>query len=123
MPTRDSLAAVAPLTQVAGFAAALAAHEQGEAAIVYPAIEGLHDAAPVIATRKAEEAEASGKIADLKALDPSSDEFEIGLKELKSAVEAHAGKEEADVFPLLASLAAAKRSELGASMTEAVKAR
>ena len=99
----------------------LAAHEQGEAAIVYPAIEGLHDAAPVIATRKAEEAEASGKIADLKALDPSSDEFEIGLKELKSAVEAP-GKEEAEVFPFLASLAAAKRSELGASMAQAVKA-
>ena len=103
-------------------AGVLTAHESGEAAIVYPAIEGLDNAAPVIAARKAEEAEAAGKIADLKALDPTSDRFAAGLNELKAAVEAHAGKEEAEVFPFLASLASAKRSELGASMTQAVKA-
>ena len=99
----------------------LAAHEHGEESIVYPAIEDIEGAVTVIAARKAEEHAASQKIAELKKLDPSSESFLAGFKELKSAVEAHAGSEEAEVFPLLASLDGNKRSELGAAMAEAVK--
>ena len=99
----------------------LAAHEHGEEAHVYPALETMGGkAAQVIEARKAEEAEASEKIAQLKALDPTSAEFATGIAQLKSAVEAHAGKEEAEVFPLLSSLDEATRSELGASMQNAM---
>ena len=106
----------------ANLAEVLAAHEHGEESIVYPAILGLTNAGDVVADRQAEEAAASRKIAELKSLDPHSDEFAEGLEELKSAVEAHAGNEEAEVFPLLQTLDATKRSELGAAMLEATGA-
>jgi hemerythrin superfamily protein len=99
----------------------LAAHEHGEEAHVYPALETMGDkASQIIEERRAEEAEASDKIAQIKSLAPLSTEFATGIAQLKKAVEAHAAKEEAAVFPLLSSLDEATRSKLGDSMINAM---
>lgn len=80
----------------------LAAHERAEADVVYPALRAIDDAGARIASdRFAEEQQAEQDLAALVRIGVDSPDFELAFKTFRSAVEAHADNEEAEVLPAL----------------------
>jgi hemerythrin superfamily protein len=80
----------------------LVRHEVAEEVVVYPAVREEPGGPGIADARVAEEAESERLLAHLERVDPMSEEFLGALRDLESAVVAHAQKEEAEVFPLLA---------------------
>jgi hemerythrin superfamily protein len=81
----------------------LTMHEAGEEAVVHPAAtRALPRGEAVVAARIREETEAKKAISELKVLNPSSAEFDTKIHKLRSAVLAHAGREEREEFNKLA---------------------
>lgn len=88
--------AFAPLVRL------LAVHETAEEMVVYPAVRNAGEEGDRIAdARLVEEDEAKKLLADLEKLDPASPEFTEPFRQFRAAVEAHAEREEREVFPLL----------------------
>ena len=82
----------------------LSAHEAAEEKIVHPeAKQAIKDGPREVAARVNEEMEAKKALAALSQLDVASDEFETKIRELQSAVLAHANSEEKEEFDKLAS--------------------
>ena len=82
--------------------------------MVYPAIRELGDEGERVAQQRiAEEEKASQVLAELKASDPSTPEFETKFTAFSGDVDKHASSEEAEVLPLLEKLDDARRAELG----------
>jgi len=79
----------------------LVRHEVAEGAVVYPALRQEPGGAAIAEARRREESEAERVLARLEELDPLTDEFHAAVRDLESAVQDHAQKEEAEVFPLL----------------------
>jgi iron-sulfur cluster repair protein YtfE (RIC family) len=80
----------------------LVRHEVAEAVVVYPALRQEPGGAAIAEARRREESEAEQVLARLEKLDPLTEEFRGAIRDLESAVQDHAQKEEAEVFPLLA---------------------
>ena len=80
----------------------LVRHEVGEEVVVYPALRHEPGGDAIAEARRREESEAEELMARLEKLDPTTEEFRGAIRDLESAVLAHAEKEEAEVFPLLA---------------------
>ena len=94
-------------------ASMLHAHETAEQSVVYPAIRELGDEGERVAQQRiTEEEKASQVLADLKATDPSTPEFEAMFTAFSGDVETHARNEEAEVLPLLEKFDDARRAEL-----------
>jgi hemerythrin superfamily protein len=80
----------------------MSAHEAAEEKIVHPAAKGVIKDGPMeVAARESEEMEAKKALAALSRLDVSSDQFETKIRELQSAVLAHASSEEKEEFDKL----------------------
>ena len=77
-------------------------HEVAEEVVVYPALRREPGGDPIADARLREESVAEQMLARLEHLDPVTEEFRGAIKDLEAAVLAHAHKEEAEVFPLLA---------------------
>jgi len=97
-----------------GLARTIKAHETAEQSVIYPALREMGDEGARIAdARMAEEKTASKVLAELEAMDASSAGFEDKFNSFRSAVEAHASSEEAEVLPLIMSRDAGDRRQLG----------
>ncbi|MDQ3757978.1 MAG: hemerythrin domain-containing protein [Actinomycetota bacterium] len=80
----------------------LAVHETAEEMVVYPALRAAGEEGNRVAdARLQEEDQAKKMLSDLEKLDPASSEFTEPFREFRAAVEAHAEREEQEVFPLL----------------------
>jgi hemerythrin superfamily protein len=79
----------------------LVRHEVAEETVVYPALREEPGGDVIADARIAEEAETEALLARMEKLDPTTEEFLGAVKDLQSAVLAHAQKEEDEVFPLL----------------------
>jgi hemerythrin superfamily protein len=78
----------------------LAVHETGEEMVVYPALRKLGaDAERIAKERLAEEDEAKIALHELENIGLNEPAFATKIAALQSAVLAHAGAEERDVFP------------------------
>jgi len=99
----------------------LKAHEKGEEEVVYPAILQDRDSAETSAVdaRIAEEKSAEQVLQRLTAMDVSSDEFESAFASFRAAVERHASREEAEIFPVLRERDADERKRLGEALIKA----
>jgi iron-sulfur cluster repair protein YtfE (RIC family) len=80
----------------------LVRHEAAEEMVVYPALRQEPGGAVIAEARRREESEAEAVLARLEKLDPVTEEFRSAVRDLESAVQGHAQKEETEVFPLLA---------------------
>jgi hemerythrin superfamily protein len=97
----------------------LAIHEAAEEEVVHPrARRDLDNGEPLIAERLEEEHEAKVALSELEKLDVDSEEFTAKIKELQSAVLAHAEHEENEEFDRLRK---ALTDEELARMTNSVK--
>jgi hemerythrin superfamily protein len=101
----------------------LSVHEAAEERIVHPeAKRAIKDGPMEVAARTNEEKEAKKALAALGQLDVASDEFETKIRDLQSAVLAHADSEEKEEFDKLASkLDAGKLKDMREAL-EAVEA-
>jgi hemerythrin superfamily protein len=80
----------------------LAVHETAEEMIVYPSIRSAGaDGKRIADARTQEEDRAKKMLSDLEKLELDSAEFETQFASFREAVEIHAEREEAEVFPLL----------------------
>ena len=81
----------------------LAVHETAEEMIVYPALRTVDEAGVggVADQHLQEEDQAKKDLVDLERMGTASPDFDLAFKSFRSAVEAHAEGEEADVFPRL----------------------
>jgi hemerythrin superfamily protein len=79
----------------------LVRHEAAEEVVVYPALRQEPGGVVIAEARRREESEAEHVLARLEKLDPTTEEFRGAIRDLQSAVQDHAQKEEAEVFPLL----------------------
>jgi iron-sulfur cluster repair protein YtfE (RIC family) len=79
----------------------LVRHEVAEEVVVYPALRREPGGVVIAEARRREESEAEHVLARLEKLDPMTEEFRGAIRDLESAVQDHAQKEEAEVFPLL----------------------
>lgn len=80
----------------------LVQHEVAEEEVVFPSVRRLAGAdRRVVDARIAEQAEAEELLADMEAMTPGSSEFVRALSTLKTAVLAHAEREESEILPLL----------------------
>jgi hemerythrin superfamily protein len=79
----------------------LVRHEAAEEVVVYPALREEPGGDDVADARLAEEAAAEKLLARMEKLDPTTEEFLGAVRDLETAVLAHAQNEEDDVFPLL----------------------
>jgi iron-sulfur cluster repair protein YtfE (RIC family) len=80
----------------------LVRHEVAEEVVVYPALRQEPGGAAIAEARRREESQAERVLARLEKLDPFTEEFRGAIRDLELAVQDHAQKEEAEVFPLLA---------------------
>lgn len=94
---------------------ALRMHMRIEEEIFYPALEQDAEFKGLMAESVPEHNEARSFLDDMEALNnPASDEFQSLLTKLRTAVNQHAEKEEADIFPrALATLGPDRIAELG----------
>lgn len=82
--------------------ATLAVHETTEEVFVHPlARRAGPDGERIVEARLAEEREATKVLADLEKLGPNGDQFGTRLTMFQRAVQAHAEKEELELFPLI----------------------
>jgi hemerythrin superfamily protein len=97
-------------------------HEAAEETIVYPIVREISDdAAAEVDQRIAEETEAKGVLADLKAMDPSTEEFKRAFDAFKLDVDAHANAEEATIFQIIeSSVPSGKLDEMAAKLQAAI---
>jgi len=104
--------------------ALMSAHETAEEKVVHPTAKHILRGGPAeVAARLAEETEAKKTLAALDKLDVESPEFETKIRELQSAVLAHAKSEEKEEFDKLqVTLAPAKLKDMRKDV-EAVEAR
>lgn len=80
----------------------LEAHEGAEAEVVYPSLRSLGGSPERVGRQRlAEEAQARVDMAELARIGSRCPDFEVAFKSFRSAVEGHAEREEAEVFPLL----------------------
>jgi hemerythrin superfamily protein len=101
----------------------LAVHETAEELVVHPAARQLSDeAAAVVDQRLAEEQVAERMLASLDGAGADGGELGGELVELRRVVEAHAGAEEADLFPLLEERLPAEELRQMAERVEAAEA-
>lgn len=94
----------------------LAVHETAEEEIVYPALR-RHGGENVVETRTAEEDTAKRALADLEGMDPMSPLFMNQFAAFEHDVQAHAGKEEAEVLPLLREFDQDQRRRMATAFT------
>lgn len=87
-------------TAFAALADLLERHELGEQAVVHPAVKEL-EAREIAGERMTEEQAADKDLAELRKLGVDSPEFDARFSEFRSAVLAHAEREEQVEFPLL----------------------
>ena len=94
---------------------ALRVHMRIEEKIFYPALERDPEFKGIMAESVPEHDEARSFLDGMEALNnPASDEFQALLTKLRTAVNQHAEKEEADIFPrALATLGPDRVAELG----------
>jgi hemerythrin superfamily protein len=98
----------------------LAMHETAEEMVLYPAVKAGGDAGKRAAkARLAEEDRAKKTLAALEKLDPDSPQFADLFVAFRADVEAHAEREEAEIFPMLESTQDEGRLEM---MTKALRA-
>lgn len=82
--------------------ALLTMHETAEQQVVYPALQALSEPNRLLAVEQMrDEMQAKRDLVELRRMGPSSPDFELAFKSFRSAVEAHADREEAEVFPEL----------------------
>ena len=80
----------------------LAVHETAEEMVIYPAIRSAgEEGNKIVEARLQEEDQAKKQLSDLEKLDPASGEFDALFRQVRTAVESHAEKEEQEAFPLL----------------------
>lgn len=109
-----SLSGAAQQAALKKLAPTLEAHEHAEETVVYPRISALGaDAVKVVEARETEEAKGATMLKELVS-DDMCDGFSEKVNEFKDAVLTHATNEENEVFPLLNSLPADERQQLGA---------
>ena len=81
----------------------LAVHETAEEEVVYPVLRQVGGGDSLVEARLAEEDKAKKMLVELERRGPDSPGFVDQLQDVKVAVEAHAEREEREVFPLLRS--------------------
>ncbi len=80
----------------------LAVHETAEEMVVYPAVRSTGpDGDRLADARTAEESEAKDALSELEKTDITSPDFDTRLQAFEQLVDAHAGNEEQEIFPLL----------------------
>jgi hemerythrin superfamily protein len=72
----------------------MAVHETAEEEIIHPAARALPDGGPTVAARLREEYEAKTALVELETMKVDSEEFDLKLRALETAVKDHAKKEE-----------------------------
>jgi hemerythrin superfamily protein len=102
--------------------AMLTAHERGEQEVVHPVTKGVVDDPEIVAERVLEERQADLSLAELRALNPDSDEFDRRFAAFREAVIAHAGWEERVEFPELRRTQTAEQLRYLANELRAVQA-
>jgi hemerythrin superfamily protein len=101
----------------------LSAHEAAEEKVVHPEAKHVIAGGPAeVAARVDEEKDAKKALTALSQLDVSSDEFEAKIRELQSAVLAHAKSEEKEEFDKLARQLDDKKLKEMRKAVEAVEA-
>jgi iron-sulfur cluster repair protein YtfE (RIC family) len=80
----------------------LVRHEVAEEVVIFPALRKLPGGDVIARARIEEQSEAESQLARMEKLDPTAPEFMAELTDLKAAVLEHAGREETEAFPLLA---------------------
>ena len=78
---------------------ALTIHAEAEETIVYPALEEFDETEDQAEHSYDEHAEVKAMLAQMSELEPSSDEFQTLLSELKTNVRHHVAEEEGELFP------------------------
>ena len=78
---------------------ALTVHAEAEETIVYPALEEFDETEDQAEHSYDEHAEVKSMLAQMGELEPSSDEFQTLLSELKTSVQHHVKEEEGELFP------------------------
>ncbi|MCA1625406.1 MAG: hemerythrin domain-containing protein [Acidobacteria bacterium] len=78
---------------------ALTIHAEAEETIVYPALEEFDETEDQAEHSYDEHAEVKSMLAQMSELEPSSDEFQTLLSELKTSVRHHVAEEEGELFP------------------------
>ena len=92
----------------------LAVHEAAEEAHVHPVVRHIsHTGRELTTARRAEEKEAKELLATLLRTGPHGDGYLTMLRKLRSAVLAHAAREEREEFPLLMHVSPLRRAMLG----------
>jgi hypothetical protein len=99
---------------------ALMAHEHGELEAVYPALARYPELKQFVDQHAKEANELDGMIKRLDGMSPESDEWASVFSSLGSAVVAHAGEEENEIFPVaLNAIGADRAKELDRAFKEA----
>lgn len=78
---------------------ALTVHAEAEETIVYPALEEFEETEEEAEHSYDEHAEVKSLLAQMGELDPTTDEFQNLLSELKTNVQHHVKEEENELFP------------------------
>ncbi len=78
---------------------ALTVHAEAEETIVYPALEEFDETEDQAEHSYDEHAEVKSMLAQMGELEPSGDEFQTLLSELKASVQHHVAEEEGELFP------------------------
>jgi len=78
---------------------ALTIHAEAEETIVYPALEEFEETEDQADHSYDEHAEVKSMLAQMGELEPTSEEFQTLLTELKTSVEHHVQEEETELFP------------------------
>jgi iron-sulfur cluster repair protein YtfE (RIC family) len=78
---------------------ALEVHMQAEEEIYYPALARTDDYSDIMEENVPEHEGVKENLAQMRELDPGTDEFQELLTEMKAAIEMHANNEEENIFP------------------------
>lgn len=78
---------------------ALTIHAEAEETIVYPALEEFDETEDQAEHSYDEHAEVKAMLAQMNELEPSSNEFQTLLSELKTSIRHHVAEEEGELFP------------------------